>query len=78
MKTSTAAAAVPLHLNLMAWFLCALFACWIGLSVYLESQLGWPAHRADWGGRATGWFVNAVLIRTFLRGLGRVRAARPG
>jgi hypothetical protein len=42
----------------------------------LETSFGWPASRATLGHRAIGWFVNFVLLRTFIKGMRRYYALR--
>jgi hypothetical protein len=54
----------------------AILACWAVATIYIETQLGWPGTRADLGHRVIGWFVNAILIRTFVRGIKRIQAIK--
>ena len=54
-------------------FFWGLLACWAIGTLCVETQLGWPADRAEWGHRAIGWFVNVILVRTFFRGMKRIK-----
>ncbi len=49
---------------------------WGVITLSLETSLGWPASRATLGHRAIGWFVNFVLLRTFIKGMRRYYALR--
>jgi len=49
---------------------------WATITLYLEMGLGWPSDRIAWSHRAIGWFVNFVLMRTFIRGMKRYYALR--
>jgi len=56
--------------------MCLVLLVWGLITLYLETSLGWPASRATLGHRAIGWFVNFVLLRTFIKGMRRYYALR--
>ena len=56
--------------------MCLVLLVWGLITLYLETSLGWPASRATLGHRAIGWFVNFVLLRTFIKGMRRDYAVR--
>ncbi|EEF61232.1 hypothetical protein [Pedosphaera parvula] len=58
------------------WTVCAVLITWATITMVLEYNMGWPADRAAWGHRAIGWFVNVILVRTFVRGMRRYYAAK--
>jgi hypothetical protein len=58
------------------WTVCAVLVAWATVTLVLELRMGWPVDRAAWGHRLIGWFVNFLLIRTFLRGMKRYFSAR--
>lgn len=53
-----------------------MISVWALVTLCIEFNLGWPADRAAWGHRSIGWFVNFILIRTFLRLVKRYYAVR--
>ncbi len=56
--------------------MCLVLLFWALITLYFETSLGWPADRAAQGHRAIGWFVNFVLLRTFIKGMRRYYALR--
>ncbi len=56
--------------------MCGVLIFWAAITLYLEIGLGWPSDRAAWSHRTIGWFVNFVLMRTFIRGMKRYYALR--
>jgi len=58
--------------------MCLVLLFWALGTIFLETHLGWPADRSAIGHRAVGWFVNLVLLRTFLKGMRRYYALRWG
>jgi uncharacterized membrane protein AbrB (regulator of aidB expression) len=58
------------------WTVCAVLIAWATVTLFLELHMGWPSDRAAWGHRLVGWFINFLLVRTFLRGMKRYFTAR--
>jgi hypothetical protein len=58
------------------WGICAVLLTWATITICLEVQAGWPVDRAAWGHRLIAWFINFVLVRTFLTGMRRYYAAK--
>ena len=56
--------------------MCVVLCLWAAVTIYLEARLGWPADRVAWGHRAIGWFINLVLMRTFIKGMQRYYTLR--
>ncbi len=56
--------------------MCFVLLFWGLITLYLETSLGWPASRTTLGHRAIGWFVNFVLLRTFIKGMRRYYSLR--
>lgn len=57
--------------RLTFWGLCSVAFGWLAFAVYFETNAGVPATREEWGHRAIGWFIEFVLVRTFVRGVRR-------
>jgi hypothetical protein len=56
--------------------MCLILLVWGVITLYLETSFGWPDSRTTLGHRAIGWFVNFVLLRTFIKGMRRYYALR--
>jgi hypothetical protein len=56
--------------------MCVTLCLWLSITLYLEISFGWPADRSAAAHRAIGWAINAILIRTFVRGMKRYTALR--
>jgi len=56
--------------------MCLVLFFWAVVTIWIEAHFGWPADRSAFGHRAIGWFVNLVLLRTFLRGMRRYNTLR--
>ena len=57
--------------------MCFVLFFWAAITLYLEGRMGWPADRSAWTHRMIGWFVNFMLMRTFVKGLQRYYTLRP-
>ena len=66
----------PVFVQTVFWSTCVVISVWALVTLCIEFNLGWPADRAAWGHRSIGWFVNFILIRTFLRLVKRYYAVR--
>lgn len=61
-----------LHLSKIAfWSVCVVATCWAAGTLFFELSWGIPETPEQWAHRAMGWFVQFVLVRTFLKGFRR-------
>jgi len=58
--------------------LCFVLAGWLALTICLEVSWGMPTSTQQWTHRAMGWFVQLVLLRTFMAGYRRHQRALAG
>jgi len=56
--------------------MCLVLFFWAAITLYLEGRMGWPMDLSAWLHRMIGWFVNLVLMRTFVKGLQRYYTLR--
>ncbi len=71
MNSFPAAVANLRYASFIFWSLSLVLACWVGGTLFFEVRAGMPVTHEEWVHRLMGWFVNAVLIRTFVRGFRR-------
>jgi hypothetical protein len=57
--------------RLAFWSLVVVAATWGIATIIFETSQGFPVTREQWGHRMIGWFINFVLVRTFVRGVRR-------
>ena len=53
------------------WSVCVVAAGWAVGTLFLELSWGIPQTPEQWAHRTMGWFVQFVLVRTFLKGFRR-------
>ena len=53
------------------WFLCLMAVGWVGFAAIFETRAGIPVTREEWGHRLIGWFIELMLLRTFVKGVRR-------
>ena len=51
------------------WSLVAVAVVWAMITISFEVGHGIPVTREEWGHRIIGWFISALLLRTFIRGV---------
>ena len=53
------------------WLLCVIGTSWVGFATIFETRAGFPVTREEWGHRLIGWFIELMLLRTFVKGVRR-------
>ena len=53
------------------WSICSVALGWAVFAIIFETRAGVPVTREEWGHRLIGWFIEAILLRTFIRGVRR-------
>lgn len=61
--------------RLTFWSLISVATVWAVVTIAFETHQGIPVTREQWGHRMIGWFIQFLLIRTFVRGVRRYYSA---
>ena len=61
--------------RLAFWSIVSIATAWACFTILFETHQGIPVTREQWGHRIIGWFIQFLLIRTFVRGVRRYYGA---